>query len=149
MTSVEAPIVFTHRCRSIPYDRARFESLVAAAFPQCLALAKKHNAELANLPAIAITLLGTRAMARVHRDFLGIRGPTDVITFPYGEILLCPPIAAVRAPDFGHSTTTELALYAIHGLLHLSGLNDTTPTASRQMQRGQSKILDSVLSSSG
>lgn len=147
MTSAEAPLTFTHRCRAIPYDRARLESLVAAAFPQCLALAKKHRAELATLPTIEFTILGTRAMARVHRDFLGIRGPTDVITFPYGEILLCAPVAAARAREFGHDTTTELALYAIHGLLHLSGLNDTTSPTARLMEGGQSKILDSVLRS--
>jgi probable rRNA maturation factor len=146
MTSAEPPLAFTHRCRAVPYDRARFESLVAAAFPQCLALAKKHNAELAILPTVEFTILGTRAMARVHRDFLGIRGATDVITFPYGEILLCAPVAAARAREFGHDTTTELTLYAIHGLLHLSGLDDTTPPTARAMERGQSKILDSVLS---
>ena len=138
-------LAFAHRCRAVQYDRARLESLVTAAFPRCLALAKKHDAELATLPALEITILGARAMARVHRDFLGIPGPTDVITFPYGEILLCAPIAATRAREFGHDTTTELALYAIHGLLHLSGFNDTTPSTAHQMQRGQSKILDSLL----
>ena len=84
-------------------------------------------------------------MAKVHRDFLGIPGPTDVITFPYGEILVCAPVAAERAREFGHDTTTELALYAIHGLLHLSGHDDITPAQEKRMTTAQEKILAAVL----
>lgn len=80
-------------------------------------------------------------MAKVHRDFLDIPGPTDVITFPYGEILVCASIARDRAADFSHDTTTELALYAIHGFLHLSGHDDTSPQAAKAMRREQEKIL--------
>ena len=136
---------FSHRARSTPYELDRLEKLVTASLPHCLAIAKKHNAELAVLPTVDITILGARAMAKVHRDFLGIPGPTDVITFPYGEILVCAPIAAERAGEFGHDTTTELALYAIHGLLHLSGHDDTTAGKEKRMATAQEKILAAVL----
>jgi probable rRNA maturation factor len=68
-----------------------------------------------------------------------------VITFPYGEILVCAPVAAERAREFGHDTTTELALYAIHGLLHLSGHDDITPAKEKLMAAAQEKILAEVL----
>lgn len=136
---------FSHRARSTPYQADRLEKLVTAALPHCLQIARKHHAELSSLPGIEITVLGARAMARVHRDFLGIPGPTDVITFPYGEILVCAPVAAERAREFGHDTTTELALYAIHGLLHLSGHDDITPTQEKRMTTAQEKILAAVL----
>jgi probable rRNA maturation factor len=134
-----------HRAYATPYDPARLESLAAAALPHCLAIAKKKHAELATLPAVEISILGARAMAKVHRDFLGIPGPTDVITFPYGEILVCAPVAAQRAREFGHDTTTELALYLIHGLLHLSGHDDTSPAQARRMAATQEKILQKIL----
>jgi probable rRNA maturation factor len=134
-----------HRARSTPYDPARLEFLAAAALPHSLSIANKNNADLATLPAVDISILGARAMAKVHRDFLGIPGPTDVITFPYGEILVCAPVAAARAREFGHDTTTELALYIIHGLLHLSGHDDTTPALARQMAATQEKILKKIL----
>lgn len=134
-------LLFSHRARGTEYHARRLEELVAAAFPRCLALANKNNAELAALPAVEVAILGARAMAKVHRDFLGIPGPTDVITFPYGEILLCAPVAAERAREFGHDTTTELALYAIHGLLHLSGHDDTTPALAKRMAAAQERIL--------
>jgi probable rRNA maturation factor len=134
-------ISISHKTRSIRYGHRRLESLIAAALPHCLSIAKKHNAELAILPAVEISILGARAMAKVHREFLGIPGPTDVITFPYGEILVCATVAADRAKEFGQNTTAELALYIIHGLLHLSGHDDTSPAKARLMAAAQEKIL--------
>ena len=149
MAAVIPILSFSHRARSTSYRAARLEKLVTASLPHCLAIAKKHHAELAALPAVEITILGARAMAKVHRDFLGIPGPTDVITFPYGEILVCAPVAAERAREFGHDTTTELALYAIHGLLHLSGHDDITPAKEKRMAAAQEKILAEVLKANG
>ncbi len=136
----------SHHARSVPYDRELLERLTAAAIPHCLALAKKNNAELAALVGVDISILGSRAMAKVHRDFLNIPGATDVITFPYGEILVCAHIAAARAPEFAHSTTEELALYIIHGLLHLSGFDDLTPAEAEKMAATQQEILQLLLS---
>ena len=147
--AVKPNLSFSHRARATSYRSACLEKLVTVALPHCLAIAKKHHAELASLPAVEITILGARAMAKVHRDFLGIPGPTDVITFPYGEILVCAPVAADRAREFGHDTTTELALYAIHGLLHLSGHDDITPAKEKRMAAAQEKILTEVLKANG
>ena len=146
MPAVKPILSFSHRTRATSYQADRLEKLVAAALPHCLALAKKHDAGLAALPAVEITILGARAMAKVHRDFLGIPGATDVITFPYGEILVCAPVAAERSREFGHDTTTELALYAIHGLLHLSGYDDTTSALAARMSAAQERILAKSLS---
>jgi probable rRNA maturation factor len=84
-------------------------------------------------------------MAAVHREFLQIRGATDVITFPTGEILVCPDVAIERAGEFGNEPTVELALYAIHGFLHLAGLDDLTPRDAGLMARVQERILKSSL----
>lgn len=88
-------------------------------------------------------------MARVHRDFLGLPGPTDVITFPYGEILVCAPVAASRAREFSHSVTAELALYIIHGLLHLAGHDDIRPADAARMALEQERILRAVTATAG
>ncbi len=84
-------------------------------------------------------------MARVHGDFLGDPTETDVITFPYGEILVCPAVARDRAPGYGLEVEQEVLLYALHGLLHLAGYDDTTPEAARKMARAQSRLLKRVL----
>ena len=146
MRPTQLRVSISHSARSVAYDRELLERLTDNALPRCLALAKKNKSELAALPGVEISVLGSRAMAKVHREFLNIPGATDVITFPYGEILVCAPIAAARAPEFGHSTTQELALYIIHGLLHLSGFDDLTAPEAKKMAAAQQAILKPVIS---
>lgn len=136
---------FAHRQRAVDYDKVLVEQIAMAALPACIPFAKKSQAPLAALSSVEISILGPRAMARVHRDFLGILGATDVITFPYGEILVCASIAEARAREFGNTPTIEVALYVIHGLLHLSGLDDIDPADALQMAEAQQKVLEAAM----
>ena len=92
-------------------------------------------------PAIQFVLVDRATMARVHRDFLGDPSETDVITFPYGEILVCPAVARDRAKELGLEVEQEMLLYALHGLLHLAGYDDTTPEAAKEMAAAQARLL--------
>jgi probable rRNA maturation factor len=99
----------------------------------------------ADLPAIQFVLVDRATMARVHGDFLGDPAETDVITFPYGEILICPAVARDRAEEYGLEVEREVLLYALHGLLHLAGYDDTTPALAKKMANAQSRLLKQVL----
>jgi probable rRNA maturation factor len=134
-------ILIASRQRTIRYDHALLLEIVRAAVPMCMEVASRLGGQLADLDQIEFAVIGNRAMARVHREFLDLRGPTDVVTFPYGEILVCAPIAQARANEFGHDVTTELALYCIHGLLHLAGHDDLEPGPAKRMAKEQERIL--------
>jgi len=84
-------------------------------------------------------------MARVHGDFLGDPTETDVITFPHGEILVCPAVAQDHAAEHGLAVEQEILLYALHGLLHLAGYDDTTPGLAKEMEKAQARLLKQVL----
>jgi len=94
---------------------------------------------------VEITLLGEGAIAKVHGEFLEDPTPTDVITFEHGEILIGVPIAAANAQKFRHSAEQEVALCAIHGLLHLLGYDDLTETERVIMHARQDEILKEAL----
>jgi probable rRNA maturation factor len=144
---MSAPILqISHRAPGTRYDAAEFERLARAAFPLCCQLASEGGFPLAHLEECSVSVLGRRAMAKVHRDFLGIPGATDVITFPYGEILVCAPVASERAAEFSLTTTVELALYAIHGFLHLSGFDDLEAADAERMRLQQEALLRTVCS---
>jgi probable rRNA maturation factor len=98
-----------------------------------------------HLTDLQFVLIDRATMARVHGSFLGAPAETDVITFPYGEILICPAVACAQAPDHGLDLEQEVLLYALHGLLHLAGYDDTTPAAAKQMARVQARLLKQVL----
>ena len=95
---------------------------------------------------IFVWLVSDRRMARLHRQFLGQTGPTDVLTFQHGEIFISVETAKRHAPVFGNSLMRELQLYIVHGLLHLHGFDDRTQSGARRMKRMQEKILRHVLS---
>jgi probable rRNA maturation factor len=84
-------------------------------------------------------------MAHINSTFLGHEGPTDVITFRHGEILVCPHVAAAQARLFGQNFPKELLLYIIHGWLHLHGMDDHQPENARKMARTQNVLLKNFL----
>ena len=94
------------------------------------------------LPAqIEVTLLSDAAITKVHRDFMGIDGPTDVLTFEHGELLIGVPTARRYAAEYGCPLDEELARYIVHGLLHLRGWRDAVPKERAAMHRRQESIL--------
>jgi probable rRNA maturation factor len=138
-------LTITNRQRKTPVDLPRLRRLVSLALPACLATPGPDETPLlADLDPVEVSILSACAMARVHRKFLALPGPTDVITFPYGEILVCAAVAATQAADHATTPDDELALYVIHGLLHLNGYDDLTPAAAHRMHDRQVNILNTA-----
>lgn len=102
-------------------------------------------------PSISVALVGDKRMAALHEKFLSICGPTDVLTFELdsdaqrrvtaGEIVLCVPFARREAKRRGIDLPEELLLYALHGVLHLSGYDDRTPADHARMHAEEDRIL--------
>ena len=104
---------------------------------------------------VGITLLDDRRMAAVHRRWLGITGPTDVITFDLssggtggergdvlaGDIVVSTETARRQARAFGWTPRQELAYYVVHGLLHLTGYDDLTPADRRAMRARERTVM--------
>ena len=134
-------LLITSRQRQVRYDHSRLQTLVQCALPMCIEVATQLGGPLCELPQVECSVVGLRSMAAIHRKFLNVPGPTDVITFPYGEILVCAAVARSRAAEFGHDVTTELALYCIHGLLHLAGHDDLQKDDARRRAAAQASIL--------
>ena len=134
-------LLITSRQRQVRYDHSRLQTLVHCALPMCIEVATQLGGPLCELTQVECSVVGLRSMAAIHRKFLNVPGPTDVITFPYGEILVCAAVARSRAAEFGHDVTTELALYCIHGLLHLAGHDDLKKDEARRMAAEQARCL--------
>ena len=97
------------------------------------------------MESIDFVLVDRITMARVHGEFLGDDSPTDVITFPYGEILICPVVAREQATLRNLKVEDEVLLYGLHGLLHLAGHDDQSPALAARMEKAQTKLLAQVL----
>jgi len=53
-------------------------------------------------------------------------------------------VAKERAEEFGHAIDVELALYIIHGLLHLCGCDDKSDAAEREMRERERHYLKAL-----
>ena len=99
---------------------------------------------------ISILLVGDRRMAKLHEEWLGIPGPTDVITFDLaeggpqgglqGDIAVSTETARRMARELGWAPRHEVAYYVVHGLLHLAGYDDLVPEKRRAM-RARERVL--------
>ncbi len=99
--------------------------------------------DLAKIEEIEVSLVSEDEIVRVHREFMGIGGATDVITFQYGEILVCPAVAEARRGEFGdNSLEREVGLYILHGLLHLHGHDDKKPEVAQEMAAVQDALME-------
>ena len=103
---------------------------------------------------IGVHLVNATEMARLNEKFLRHQGSTDVITFDHstgteepglrGEIFISIPDAVTQARQFRTTWPSELARYAIHGLLHLRGYDDLDPARRRAMKREENRFLRSL-----
>lgn len=124
---------------------ARYASALRRLIPAAHAVLKPVLIEL------SIALVNDARMSQLHQRFLGIAGPTDVLTFELdhdsrgrvtaGEIVICVPEARRQARLRNTGVERELLLYALHGMLHLSGFDDRTAAGFGRMHQKEDEIL--------
>lgn len=105
---------------------------------------------------LGINLVAAREMTLINETFLRHEGSTDVITFDYlekrkgesgrrkllqGEIFICVDEAVLQARKFGVDWQSEIVRYAVHGVLHLLGHDDSRPAGRRKMKREENRLL--------
>lgn len=108
------------------------------------------TAENRSAASISIALVDQTTIHAVNRSHLGHDWPTDVISFILsetddpilsGELVISAEMAAETAGEFGVDPRDELALYIVHGLLHLCGYDDQTETEAAVMRRREGELL--------
>ena len=99
---------------------------------------------ISDLALIEVTFLDDDEMARLHGEFLGDATTTDVITFDHGELLIGVETAKRQSLEFETSIHQEIALYGIHGMLHLAGFDDRDSLEAKLMERRQKDLFSKV-----
>ena len=113
-------------------------------------LALQHAAEddspLSHLATLEVALVDDATSDQVHRDFMKIEGPTDVITFHHGEIVIGAEVALRQAADYDEPLAREILRYLVHGLLHLAGHEDAETNERQRMESAQEGIVNALWS---
>ncbi len=100
---------------------------------------------------VNVLLVGDQEIAEYHERFMGISGPTDVLSWPsgfegpeMGDVMVSCETAERQAAELGHSWEREVCVLAVHGTLHLMGWDDRTPEERDAMQARVDEIVDSL-----
>lgn len=127
----------------VPVDRARMREIARAV------LEGEQVAEY----EISLAFVDNATSHRLNKQYLDHDEPTDVLTFPYsdagakklvGELVLGVEIASEQALERGHDVQIELALYVIHGLLHLCGFDDKSAPSAQTMRQRERHYLKTL-----
>jgi len=117
------------------------EDVAREAADLALAHAAGDDTPLHHLATLEVALVDDETSDRVHREFMDIPGPTDVVTFHHGEIVIGAQVAERNAAEYGEPMGRELLRYLVHGLLHLAGHEDGDPDGRARMESVQEMIV--------
>lgn len=108
---------------------------------------------------LSILVVDTAAMATLHKQWMDLDGPTDVMAFPMdtlddkpglesepgpallGDVILCPEVAKEQAEAARHSVDAELFLLTTHGVLHLLGYDHGDSESEQEMFELQARLV--------
>lgn len=100
--------------------------------------------------SVSVAVVDDAAIRVLNRRHLDHDWPTDVMTFPLSEpgaprpeaeLVISAEMAAATAREAGSDPQAELALYLVHGLLHLRGWDDQTEADASAMRRREDEVL--------
>ncbi len=117
------------------------EGIAENAAGMSLAVAVGEDSPLSHLATLEVALVDDETSARVHVDFMEIEGPTDVITFHHGEIVIGAEVALRQSAEYGEPLGREILRYFVHGLLHLAGHEDAEDDERKSMEAAQEEIV--------
>ena len=94
--------------------------------------------------AVSLLVTGDEEIAGLHDRFTGDPSSTDVLSFPMDDgvdLAVNAERAARVAAESGHAVEAELALYIIHGILHVCGYDDIAPEHRGRMRAVEREVL--------
>ena len=132
-----------------PVDKKRIRKIVRSVLKF-----EKKDAEL------NIVFTDNKRIKEINKTFLGHDYATDVITFAYdepslnkvflnestitGEIIISVEMAKKLAQKHDCAVEGEIALYLVHGLLHLFGYNDKQRKEAKKMHQREGELLSDL-----
>lgn len=125
----------------IPIRPTRIKKLVLQTFRHL----RVSGAEL------SVVFVTPQRMKSLNAHHLSHNYTTDILTFDYrlspktkeiqAEIIICPAVAAQNAATYDTTTSAEIELYLVHGILHLLGYDDHSPKDITRMRKKEAEIV--------
>jgi probable rRNA maturation factor len=131
--------------RRVPLDLKWLRRFATVALEESLDVCHDGQFALRALDEVSVAIVSDQRIAQIHDEFMDIEGPTDVITFEHGDIVISAETALAYGATYRQPVDREVALYIVHGLLHLNGFDDLEPKAHRLMHATQDRVMRACL----
>ena len=106
---------------------------------------------------LSLLIVDSGRMAELHEEYVGKKGPTNVLAFPMtegpfaeinpeiiGDVVICTDVAAQEAADAQADLDTRILELLIHGILHLVGHDHAEPEETSAMQAKESELFEKL-----
>jgi probable rRNA maturation factor len=113
---------------------------------------------------LTLTFVDGTEITSLNAEHMGVDGPTDVLSFPLdaadggldgrlldgappvllGDVVICPAVAEIAAPDHGGTVDDEIALLVVHGILHVLGHDHAEPGETASMRERERTLLSEL-----
>jgi probable rRNA maturation factor len=127
----------------VPIDRGRMREVARAVL----------EGEGVRKADLSLAFVDNTTIHTLNKRYLDHDEPTDVLSFPLsepnaaslsGELVIGAEVARDQAGRRGHDVQAELALYVIHGLLHLCGYDDHDEAGAAAMRQRERHYLEQL-----
>jgi len=110
------------------------------------------NGEDKDYTSVSVLLVSDDEIQEVNKKYLGHDYATDVVTFPLhettdpieGEIYVSLQTTERNSNLYGNTHPNEIIRVVIHGILHLTGYDDSTPELRDEMKKKEDHYLKLV-----
>lgn len=122
----------------LPFSKTRIKALTR----RILSILKEEDSR------VCIFFVNDAKMRSLNLKYRKVDRPTDCLAFPMredgilGDIAISADTARSNSKYFGSTLKKEIILYVIHGILHLLGFKDTTPSAKKRMRTMEKKVIN-------
>jgi probable rRNA maturation factor len=99
-----------------------------------------------NIPELSIVIINDARMKSINKKYRNKNKTTDVLSFDYGEVIVCLNQAKRQAKKEKHSTEQELEMLLLHGILHLAEYDDQTQKDYNIMIKKQKEVWEKIKS---
>ena len=91
-----------------------------------------------------LIFVSSKRIAELNKKYRGKSGPTNVLSFDSGDVVICPSVVKKQAEKLGFTQKKWMTQLIVHGILHLAGYEHKSIIGRKAMEKMEDKVLKKI-----